>query len=188
MGRFASPNATGGSYMVRVTFPGYTERRFLVELKPGAGRELAVMMMPTTRAQWTLDPGAITDLGQRLAVNLRREHLTPDDLERYTALGLCDVPRIKLEVGRTTTLILNGMTVMRDFPVSSLCTRQADEVEQVEFGPSICGDLTGTVTWLLNVPPCLGKGRKSAVPRSIIPGNQQARYSGSSYVIIWEKM
>jgi hypothetical protein len=107
MGRFAFPNATGGSYMLRVTFPGYTERRFLVELKPGEGRELAVMMMPTTRAQWTLDPGAITDLGQRLAVNLRREHLTPDDLERYTSLGLCDLPRIKLEVGRTTTLILN---------------------------------------------------------------------------------
>jgi hypothetical protein len=188
MGRFAFPNATGGSYMVRITFPGYTERRFLVELKAGEGKELAVMMMPTMKKQWTLDPVAITDLGQRLSVNLRREHLTPDDLERYTSLGLCDVPRIKLEVGRTTTLILNGMTVMRDFPVSSLCTWQADEVELVEFGPNICGDLTGTVAWILNVAPCLGKGRRSVVPRSIVPAGQQPRYSGGSYVIIWEKM
>jgi hypothetical protein len=80
------------------------------------------------------------------------------------------------------------MTVMRDFPVSSLCTWQADEVELVEFGPSICGDLTGTVAWLLRIPRCLGKGRKGVLPRSIVPAGQQPRFSGGSYVLIWEKL
>jgi hypothetical protein len=61
MGRFAFPDADNGVYMVRVTFPGYSERRFSVELKRGEGRELGVLLTarrsnppPSRKALWMI--------------------------------------------------------------------------------------------------------------------------------------
>jgi hypothetical protein len=50
LGRFAFPNADRGAYLVRVTFPGYYERRMTLELTRGEGRELAVVLSPGSRA------------------------------------------------------------------------------------------------------------------------------------------
>ena len=111
------------------------------------------------------------------------------DLERYGSGGLCDIPRIRTEVGRsstaTTNLILNGVTVYRDFDVASLCSWRADEVELVEFNSHICKDLTQSVAAILNLW-CVGG---SNVPRSMMVEGGPVSTQGvnGSYVIIWEK-
>lgn len=190
MGRFAFPHADRGPYMVRVTYRGYTERRVLVEIKPGEGRELAVMLVPASGSESPGDGGAIQDLGSRLARGFERERLAGKDLTRYGSGGLCDVPRLRSEVGATTTLILNGQTVIPDFDVSSLCSWRADEVELVEFGRDVCRDVTQTLVHLLmtNLRTwCSGRTRN--VPRSIMAGRGRitSQNAGTSYVVIWEK-
>lgn len=190
MGRFAFPEADHGLYMVRVTYPGYTERRFTVELKKGEGRELAVMMTRASEIHSPVEEGALEDLGHRLTAGLSRDRMTAQDLQRTGTAGLCDIGRIRSEVGRasnaTTTLILNGMTVIREFDVASLCSWRADEVELVEFGSDVCKDATMTVASILN-SWCGGRAR--SVTRSITPGGGGVRTQGAggSYVIIWEK-
>jgi hypothetical protein len=198
MGRFAFPEADHGLYMVRVTYPGYSERRFSVELKRGEGRELGVLLTRATEIRSAVEEGALDDLGHRLAGSLARERMTTKDLERHGSGGLCDIAQIRSEVGRgsgaTTTLILNGATVYWEFDVGSLCSWRADEVELVEFGEDACKDVTQTIVGILNASgPPLGKqivcsGRARKAPRSFVGGGVGVMHStGGSYVIIWEK-
>ncbi len=190
MGRFAFPEADRGLYMVRVTYPGYTERRFTVEVKHGQGRELGVLLTREPTVASRDEEGAVEDLGKRLTAGLSRERMTASDLERMGSEGLCDIPRIKAEVGRaataTTTLILNGVTVLREFEVASLCSWRADEVELVEFSSDVCKDLTLSIAMTLGTW-CSGRARN--VTRSIMPGGGGIRTQGAggSYVVIWEK-
>jgi len=198
MGRFAFPEADHGVYMVRVTYPGYSERRFAVELKRGEGRELGVLLTRAAQPRSAIEEGALQDLGSRLTAGLSRERMTTKDLARHSSGGLCDIPQIQSEAGRgsgaTTTLILNGVTVYWEFDVGSLCSWRADEVELVEFGPDVCKDATQTIVDILNssrparVPPIVCSGRARKVPRSFVsPGVGALHSSGGSYVIIWEK-
>lgn len=190
MGRFAFPNADRGVYMVRVTFPGYSARQFMVELKRGEGRELGVLLTPSRRAPSRSEEDALRDLGARLTAGLARERMTATELKRHQSGALCDIPRIRSEVGRinsaTTTLILNGVVAFREVDVSSLCSWRADEVELVEFSPDVCRDVTQSVATLLGTW-CSGRAR--SVPRSIMSGGGRVRTQGAggSYVIIWEK-
>lgn len=190
MGRFAFPNADRGVYMVRVTYPGYSARQFMVELKRGEGRELGVLLTPAKRAPSRSEEDALRDLGARLTAGLTRERMTATELKRHESGGLCDIPRIRSELGRTssatTTLILNGVTVFPEFDVSLLCTWRADEVELVEFSPDVCRDVTQSVAAFLGTW-CSSRARN--VPRSIMPGGGRVRTQGAggSYVIIWEK-
>lgn len=196
-GRFAFPDADHGVYMVRVTYPGYSARRFLVELKRGEGRELGVLLTRAAQSPSRGEEGALQDLGARLTGSLARERMTAKELERHGSEGLCDVPRIRSEAGSssgaTTTLILNGVTVFREFDVSALCSWRADEVELVEFGTDACKDVTQTIAQILDtnrparVPPIQCSGRARNVQRSLIGGGQGVHSSGGSYVIIWEK-
>jgi hypothetical protein len=190
MGRFALPAADHGIYMVRVTYPGYSERRFTVELQRGEGRELGVMLTRAAQLPSAIEEGALEDLGHRLTAGLSRERMTAKELVRHGSGGLCDIPRIKAEVGHgsgaTTTLILNGVTVIREFDVGSLCSWRADEVELVEFSTDVCRDATMTVAAILNAW-CSGRAR--SVTQSIMKGSGSVRTQGAggSYVIIWEK-
>lgn len=185
MGRFAFPAADRGVYMVRVTYPGYSPRRFTVELKQGEGRELGVLLARSSRSPHARDEWALEDLGKRLATGLARERLTANDLARHESGGLCDVSQIRSTLGggngATTTLILNGVLAYRDFDVSSLCSWRADEVELVEFGTSICRDPTGTIAAIVNAG-CAGRSRGG-----IRSGRSRAQGTGGSYVVIWEK-
>ena len=191
MGRFAFPEADRGMYMVRVTYPGYSERRFSVEVRKGEGRELGVLLTRATESPSRIDAAAVEDLGHRLAVGLSQERITTTELQRSGSLGLCDVPKVKSGLrnmaGNSLTVILNGVTVMRDFDVASLCSWRADEVELVEWNADICRDRTGTVAMLMGTW-CGNSGVRS-VPRSMVPGGGQVRTQGSSsaYVVIWEK-
>lgn len=197
MGRFAFPAADHGVYMVRVTYPGYSERRFTVELKRGEGRELGVMLTRAAHAPSALEEGALRDLGARLTAGIARERMTSKQLERHGSGGLCDISQIKSEVGRdigdTTILILNGMTAYWEFDVGSLCSWRADEVELVEFGSDACKDATQTIVDVLNasrpgnVRPIVCSGRGRRVTRSIAKGGPDMHSSGWSYVILWEK-
>ena len=192
VGAFAFPAADRGAYLVRITSPGFGERRFPVELSPGEGRQIVAVLSPSTMSGSREDDQAFDDLRRRLAFGLRRNFLTPDELGRYGGLGLCEVPRVFAMVGRfatTTTVLLNGTTTLYEFPVSALCAWRADDVSLVEFGADICADVTSTVGQALSAPVWCG-GRTRNVPRSMGGGSRgrsrvQAR--SSSYIIIWEK-
>lgn len=191
MGRFGFPEANRGAYMVRVTFPGYTERRILVELKKGEGRELAVMLTPSSRQGASTEESAIQELGLRFAMGLARERLSGQELSRYGSGGICDIPRLKSEVGKQTTLILNGTSVFPEFEVSALCAWRADEVELVEFSSDVCREVTRTLSSLLEGPLktwCIARTRR--VTRSVAGGGRPVgiQQPGTSYVVIWEKM
>jgi carboxypeptidase family protein len=189
-GRFAFPLAHGGQYMVRVTFPGYGERRFLVELKRGEGRELGVLLAPYPGVASRADDIAVEELGKRLAAGLRQERLTSLQLERYESLPLCDLPRIKAEIGtnRNASILLsvNGVTADTSADLARLCAWRADEVELVEFGPDTCRDVTLTIPDLVGIY-CAFRSRRS--PRSMMGSGGRVRTQGVGmrYVIIWEK-
>lgn len=188
LGAFAFPAADRGAYLVRMTYPGFGERRFPVELKPGEGRQIVAVLSPSTVSASREDDQVFEDLRRRLAFGLRRNFLTPAELGRYGSQGLCEIPRIFAMVGRfstTTTVLLNGTTTLYQFPVSSLCAWRADDVSLVEFGADICADVTGTIGQALAAPAWCGV-RTRNVPRSL-GGASRGLRSGSSYLIIWEK-
>lgn len=186
MGRFAFPDAHNGQFMVRVTFRGYSERRLHLELKRNEGREIVVLLTPTREQPSKAEETAMFDLSQRLSMGLRREQLTPSELTRRGNASLCDLPQVKSELGRLqTTLILNGATVYRDWPVASLCNWSVDDVELVEYGKDVCTEVTRTVAALLGAW-CSARTRN--VPRSINPaGSTRQPTTNRSYIILWEK-
>lgn len=189
-GRFAFPLQGGSQYMVRVTFPGYAERRFLIELKRGEGRELGILLSPYPGALSRLDDIAVEELGKRLATGLQRERLTPGQLERYSSMPLCDLPRLKSEIGTdysvSILLSLNGVTADTAADLARICAWRADEVELVEFGADVCRDVTQSLAGLVGIW-CSGRSRN--VPRSMLGSGSRIRTQagGKPYVIIWEK-
>ncbi len=190
LGGFAFPSADRGTYLLRFTRPGYAERRLVLDLKPGEGRQVMLELSPSSARPSRADDQAFESLHQRLAFGLHRERMTGSELARYGHGGLCDVPRMAVELGgiqASTTVILNGVDVLLDFPVSALCTWRADEVSLVEFGKDICADVTHTAGDALAVPPwCAFRSRN--VTRSASGATSiRAQGGGTSYVIIWEK-
>lgn len=194
-GHFAFPELPGGKYMVRVTFPGYAERRFLVEIKKGEGKELAVLLVPYRETPSRADDIALDELGKRLATGLERERMDVPQMERYSSMALCDVPRIRAEIGHGDVTILfsvNGVNADTT-NVERLCAWRADEVELVEFGSDTCRDVSGTISQLLGIW-CSGRTRPN-LPTSIrgrgsAPGSGgriRAQVPGMPYVIVWEK-
>ncbi|MDZ4674534.1 MAG: carboxypeptidase-like regulatory domain-containing protein, partial [Gemmatimonadota bacterium] len=189
-GRFAFPGLRNGSYMVRITYPQFSERRISVLLGRNEGRELAVNLLPSTRISSRADIGALDDLGKRLKFGMRMDRVLEDDLRKRGPINVCDIPQVRSVIGSdnaSTTIIVNGTTVYRDMPVYSLCSWHADEVEMVEFAWSVCSDATKTVADLLNVW-CQGTSGRIPPPRSL--SGRTGSMSGatsSSFVIIWER-
>ena len=190
LGHFAFPVSLGGQYVVRVTFPGYTERRFMVELKNGAGRELGVLLAPYRERPSQADDIALEEVGKRLAAGLKRERLSSPELERYSAMPLCEVPRIRAEIGRDLTVpilfVVNGTSADKNADLGRLCAWRADEVEFVEFGVDVCRDVTLTLPQLVGIW-CNARSRN--VPRSMLGSGQRIATQGAGmrYVVIWEK-
>lgn len=184
MGRFAFPEADRGAYLVTVTFPGYTERRQSVVMRRGEGRELALFLAPTGEGALAIPGTVLQDLRLRLASGLRTERLMGADLARHQDRGLCDIPQLRSEVGETTTVLVNGTTLMREYPIHALCAWRADEVEFLEFGRDVCREVSQTVAHAMGIF-CSGRARN--VPRSIDGRGTSARAPAQSYVVIWEK-
>ena len=184
-GRFAFPEIGKGVFVVRVTHPGYTERRFLVELSADEGRELAILLTPAPWEASAIDELAIEALGRRLSWGRARERVTGRELAAIGSGALCSLEaRVRADTGPQTTLILNGRTVIPEWPVSSLCSWHADEIDLVEFGHDYCADATRTIADRLG-GWCGVSGR--SVPRSINPAGTVASSTTRSYVVIWEK-
>jgi hypothetical protein len=189
-GAFRFPRASRGQYMIRFTHPGYAERRMLMELESGEGRELAVRLVRSTSVPFRGDEWALKDLSLRLSIGLERERLSAKELVRYSSVSLCDVPRIFEQIGRNRDVrflfSLNGVITGTIFSYSRACAWHADEVEFVEFGSDVCGEASGTIRGLVGLW-CVGRSRRS--PRTVM--GTGSRVSGQSagmpYMIIWEK-
>lgn len=184
MGRFAFPEADRGAYLITVTFPGYTERRQSLVMRRGEGRELALFLAPNGSAMSPIPGTVLEDLRLRLGTGLRTERLMGVDLARHADRGLCDIPQLRSEVGEFTAVLVNGTTLMREYPVHSLCAWQADEVEMIEFGRDVCREVSQTVAHAMGIF-CSGRSRN--VPRTIDGRGTSARSGMQSYVVIWEK-
>lgn len=183
LGKFAFSSVPRGSYIVRVTYPNYTERRILVDLEDGDGRELAILLSPSAERVMMADEVAARDLGLRLGMSLKRERLTSHEMERLGAQSVCEMPQLKSEIGNSmTTVVLNGRMVYLEMPIEGLCGWRTDEVELVEFGNNVCKEQTHTIADLLKVycGPVAGRGPTSMGGSKGLPGRQ-------SYVVIWEK-
>jgi hypothetical protein len=177
-GSFSFPAAQPGPYLVRVTASGYGEQHTLVEVQRGQGRQVRFRLAISSRAPSRIEEVALADLGKRLATGFRAERLTSAQLERYETLGLCDLPYIreKLREGgdKFTNLILNGTTLIKEFPIVSLCTWSANEVDLVELGPEYCWEVTMSIALLIQP----GVVRCPTLRRPM---------PGHSYVMLWEK-
>lgn len=186
LGRFAFPRATGGHYLIRVTHPGFLERRMMLDVGAG-GRELTVVLLPGIATEGRLANQAVTDLGQRLVMGMAWERISPAGLNPYGGAFLCDIPRLRNVVSDATVVIINGVEVLRPSGGSLLgllCSWRADEVDMVEFGPRTCADVTGTLASLIGVRCGIG-GRR--VPRSISGAAPLGGSGDPPYIVIWER-
>ncbi|MGE0441015.1 MAG: carboxypeptidase regulatory-like domain-containing protein [Gemmatimonadales bacterium] len=183
LGRFAFPEANKGTFVVRITMPGYGERRIPVELVDRGGRELAVRLLPATaRPANRFAELALEQLSLRLATSFRRQLVGRDELARYGSLALCNLPRVSRVAGTDPTIIVNGETVLRGV---SLCAWQIDEIDLVEVGVEVCADASTTIAELLGVY-CSGTTRSvPAAARSVYGAGSVGR--GGGFVVIWEK-
>jgi hypothetical protein len=181
-GRFAFAGARDGQYVLRIAHPGFAEERRFIELRRGEGAEYAIRLRPSRRLLSQDDEVAVQELGRRLVANLRSDRLGSGEMERYGTLGLCAVPRIAARVRGLKddlTIILNGTVVLTLMSVRDLCSWQAAEVELVEFGETVCRDVTRSLADLLNVWCRRSNERGEGMSRL---GPQ-----GGAFVVIWEK-
>jgi hypothetical protein len=185
LGRFAVPDASHGVYLVRATMPGYGERRIFVEVARGKGKELSVLLAPS--ASWgssRIQGQALEDLDRRLAWSLRRSILTRSELTRYGSQSLCDLPRVSSLVGREATVIIDGETVLREWPI---CSIRVDEVELLEFGDEICRDRSGSLAALTGTY-CSGTVRSVRDGQRVLrPGATGTVGRGGAFVLIWRR-
>lgn len=176
LGRFSFPKAENGTYLVRITYPGYRERRLTVQLKRGEGRELAVRLTPGFESTVPGMEGAFQDLRLRLAMGLRRERMAGPEIARFGSTQLCHVP---MNAGGSPVIIVNGVDVYKNMPREFLCFWQADEVEVLEFGPDICREATHSIEFVVHM--CTRGGVRRG------PGGGGGGGGAAGYVVIWEK-
>ena len=131
LGHFAFPRANLGTYMIRVSKAGYSSRMVSVEVPKGRGREVGFRLMPGSDPRKV--PGAdeaIWALGRRLALGKRTNRMDQQEIRRFGSMRLCDVPKLGVRAGAVTTVVLNGVEVLREV---SLCAWRMDEIELVEL-------------------------------------------------------
>ena len=113
---------------------------------------------------------AFQDLRLRLAMTLRRERFTANNLEVFGTAQLCDLTILR-QAGNNPDIVINGTDIYRDKPRTFLCLWRADEIELLEMGANSCKEASGTVKLLIS-PRCFGMG---------------SRVTGKGYILIWEK-
>jgi hypothetical protein len=130
-GQFAFPKASNGTYMVQVSLRGFAERRLVIEVPKGTGRELGFPLTPASD-QNELPGGAVAlwELSAALSDGLSQHSNGAQRDPTIWLRALCDVPKIRSLAGDPTTVILNGVTVLREV---SLCSWRMDEIALIEF-------------------------------------------------------
>jgi hypothetical protein len=129
-GRFAFPDARG-DFLVRITLPGHRERRMGITIPPDSGREVTVRLWAAGenyRPPGRMQVAALRDLERRLAWAWSRDVLTRQDLEKFGARPLCDIPIIAAILGGTNFARLDGWDIIAD-----VCDWRADQVELIEL-------------------------------------------------------
>jgi hypothetical protein len=199
-GRFSFPGASQGQYLVRAFGPGYREERVFVEIRKQEGVEVAIRLRPSREIASRAEEVAIHDLSRRLVANLPGDRLNAGQLKRYESLPLCEVNQVAAAVKRgredSLTIILNGTLVLEGRSVSDLCSWRASEVELLEFGDSICRDVTRTLVDLVTVW-CVGFRKQLEPPRGRsvtrdpsgigVTGRIKAQRQPGPFVVIWER-
>lgn len=191
-GRFAFPRLGAGSYLVRVTLMGWSERRIAVQLGRDTGQELSITLVPSGLMVTRSDDEALEDLGKRLSFGLRSDRVMRDELALRGVTNVCDLPQLRSTLGgrnRTITLILNGTDVYLNTPVYTLCSWRADEVELVEFAPTVCSDVSRSVEKLFPRLRCTGFSRRQGRGPTSISGQTGSMHGGDGgpFVILWER-
>lgn len=131
LGRFAFASAHGGAYLVQVSHPDFPSRTLTLEVPKNEGRELGFHLTPGARVGVVAgEAAALWELGRRLSLSFRETRMMPAELQRFGDMRLCDVPKIQARAGTPTTVILNGVMVLREV---SLCAWRMDEVALLEF-------------------------------------------------------
>lgn len=131
LGAFAFPKANAGTYMIHVSKPGFGSRRITVEIQKGRGREVSFRLAPSSEEQaYPREAEALWEQRRRLAMNASNTRMTRSEMDKFGSMRLCDVPKLNIRAGDPTTVILNGVSVLRE---ASLCTWRMNEVELVEF-------------------------------------------------------
>ncbi len=181
-GAFAFPLAAGVN-LLRITRPGFQERRFSVTIPEGGGQELLVQLSEadgTTREPGPGERGALRDLRSRLAWGTRRSVMTSVDLEQFGSVSVCDMPILNSVTRdrRGSTLgVVDGWHV-----TWNVCDYQADEVELVEWGANVCADPTGVLSQMFRAS-CLSQRQSGGIqPRG---GTSTRELPG--FIIIWRR-
>ncbi len=181
-GAFAFPLAAGVN-LLRITRPGFEERRFSVTIPEGGGQEVLVQLAEADGSSREIgrgERGALRDLRSRLAWGTRRSVMTSVDLERFGTVSVCDMPILNSVTRdrRGSTLgVVDGWQV-----TWSVCDFRADEVELVEWGANVCTDPTGVLSRMFRAS-CLGRRESGGIqPRGAAPGRDLP-----GYIIIWRR-
>lgn len=175
LGRFAFPDAGGGAYLLRVTLPGYTERRRFLTLERDEGREVTVLLAPVapgSRAVAGAAAAALWDLDRRLAWSTNRDRWTRAELDRYGSLPVCELPVVRRLVGSEMVLLVDGHEV---YFGDAACSWRADEIDLMEWGEDACREPSGT---LRNYAPGGCAANRSSFG---------ARVQGRGYLSIWRR-
>lgn len=178
-GRFAFTDLKEKQYMLRFSRVGYYGRLLTVDLGK-KGREFSIFL--TEYRQGSKDwansleaNGALADLGVRLAMEPRRYRMTREELDRYGSMAVCDIPRIRSQVGQDPNIILRGSTWYR---TATLCGWNADQLDLLEWGGDPCKEAWKSIADVLGL--YCGPQRQSS-----LYGNAPGRRKG--YVVLWPR-
>lgn len=181
-GEFDFPLAVGAN-LLRITHPGYRERRFSITIPEGGGQEVLVHLAGDDgrgRVSGDGELAALRDLRSRLAWGNRRDVMTRDDLARFGDLSICDMPILNTVARdqRGTTLgVVDGWEV-----TWNVCSFTADEVELVEWGGDVCQDPTGQLVRLFRAS-C----RAMQETRGFGGSRRAAALELPGYLIVWTR-
>jgi hypothetical protein len=181
-GAFAFPLAAGVN-LLRISRPGFEERRFSVMIPEGGGQEVLVQLAGTDERSREIsrgERGALRDLRSRLAWGTRRSVITSADLEQFGSVSVCDMPILNSVTRdrRGSTLgVVDGWHV-----TWNVCDYRADEVELVEWGANVCTDPTGVLSRMFRAS-CLGQRESGGIQRR---GGASTREL-PGYIIIWRR-
>ena len=130
-GRFAFPDAVVGGYMVRARHAGYAERRVMLNVERGRGRELSIALASGEgRKVSNAEAAALFDLRRTLVFEPKRYRMVGEELDRYGSLSVCDVPRVRAIVGWKQVGVLNGERTLQP---GELCSWNMDEIAMIQF-------------------------------------------------------
>ena len=178
-GRFGFDGLRERHYVLRVSRVGYFGRLISVD-HGGKGRDLSVFLTPysTGSYDWANSREALIalpDLAARLAMEPKRNRMTREELDRYGTAAVCDIPRIRSQVGQDPDIVLRGVTWYR---MANLCAWTADQLDLLEWGGDPCKESWKSIADVLTLY-CGPQRQSSLYART--PNKRKG------YVVLWPR-